>query len=279
MTSDSTTGDELIVLGASPSTRGYLRDLWARREYSIAVPLSSVRSQHMDTLLGNLWHLVNPLLMIGVYYLVFGVIIETDRGVENFLAFLSLGVFIFRFSQNSIQQCASAITANEGLIRSIYFPRALLPIASVIEQVLVLLPSMVVLVAITLLSGVMPDPRWLVLPLILILQTTFNLGAGLIAARVTDTFRDFKNILPFVFRILFYLSGVIYSVDAYVESETLRSLFHANPLYAFLTLARWSLLGTTLPGTVVLSTVLWSLGLLVIGFQFFRAAEIRYGRG
>lgn len=270
---------DLIVLGGAPSAIDYLRDVWNRREYAIEVPLSSVRAAHMNTLLGNLWHVINPLLLVGVYYLVFGVIIGTDRGIDNFLAFLAIGVFTFRFTQNAVQNCAGSIVGNDGLIRSIYFPRAILPLSVVVEQLLVLAPAVVVLLIITVLTGQPPMLSWLVIPAVFLLQAAFSLGAGFIAARVTDTFRDFQNLLPFVFRILFYLSGVLYSVDRYVESESLRRLFHANPMFAFITLARWALLGEPLPGSVLLSAVAWTAVLLTGGFLFFKAAEARYGRG
>jgi teichoic acid transport system permease protein len=270
---------ELAEFGAIPSVPEYLRELWRRREYAVAVPMGDLRAMHMNTVLGNLWHLINPLLMVGVYYLVFGLILDTTRGIDNFITFLAVGIFTFRFTQNSIQRGASTIVANDGLIRSIYFPRAILPLATVVEQVVLLGPVFVVTFVILLLTGESPSVTWLLLPIVYALQSLFNLGGAFVAARITDSFKDFQNVVPFVFRIIFYLSGVLYSVEAFIDDPTLLRLFELNPAFCFVTMARWTVLDTPLPLGALVSAIIWSLALLVGGFLFFRAAEPRYGRG
>ncbi len=270
---------ELMRLGGAPGLLAYLRDLWARREYAIAVPVADLKATHMDTLLGNLWHILNPLMMIGVYYLIFGVLLNTDRGVDNFIAFLSIGIFGFRFTQSSIQQGSGSITGNSGLIRSIYFPRAILPISEVVEQILLLIPSIAVMLIIAMLSGQPPLLTWLLLPVIYAVQALFNLGGAFAAARISDMFHDFQNVLPYLFRILFYGSGVLFSVQDVVSNPRFLALFYANPIYAFLTLARYAVLAEPLPQAVIISAIAWSVALLVVGFLFFRAGEPRYGRG
>jgi teichoic acid transport system permease protein len=241
--------------------------------------MADLRAAHMNTLLGNLWHVVNPLLLIGVYFVIFGVLLQTDRGVDNYIAYLAIGVFSFRFTQNSIQQGAGSIVGNSGLIRSMYFPRAILPIAEVVEQVLLLVPSVAVVLLIAILSGQPPLWTWLLLPFIFAVQTLFNLGGAFIAARVSDAFHDFRNVLPYFFRILFYGSAVLFSVDRFVTDPALLKVFYANPIYAYITLARYAILSEPLPWQVVVSALIWAVVLLVVGLLYFRAGEPRYGRG
>lgn len=268
----------LSNLGDAAKPAGYLKDVWNRREYAIEVPRGNLRAAHMNTLLGNVWHVLNPLMLIGVYYLIFGVLFPQD--VENYIAFLTIGVFTFRFTQNSVQQGAGSIVGNANLIRSIYFPRAILPISVVVEQVLLLVPSVVVALLITLLTGAPPRWTWVLLPLVYVVQTLFNLGAAFVAARITDTFRDFQNVLPYLFRILFYLSGVLFSVEAIADEYPIAlTLSYWNPAYVFVTLARGAILGSGVPGEVYLSASIWTAVALVGGFFFFRAAESTYGRG
>jgi teichoic acid transport system permease protein len=100
-----------------------------------------------------MWHLLNPILLIAVYYLVFGVILRIDNEVDNFIAFLGIGIFAYHWSQKTITGGAKAITSNEGLIRSLQFPRALLPLATVVQEVLAFLPGVAVMVAVVLLTG------------------------------------------------------------------------------------------------------------------------------
>lgn len=272
----------LVRLGGTPSLPAYVRSLWERRGFAWQTALGELRSQHLDTALGNLWHLLNPILMISVYFLVFGLILQVTRGVDNFLAFLAIGVFTFHFSQKSIVGAGSTIVNNQGLIRSLLFPRALLPIATVVREAMAYVSAAVVMIALVVITGEPITPAWLLVLLAFALQVVFNLGGALIAARLVDRYRDMLNVLPFVFRLAFYLSGVLYAFEAYVDDPRLLRLLPLNPFYTFLTLPREYLLtGQNHPhiGEVWLAAVLWA-GLLALGgLVFFRAGEKEYGRG
>jgi teichoic acid transport system permease protein len=257
----------------------YLRDLWRRRDYLLRVPVEDLRVQHAHTLLGNLWLLLNPALQVAVYLLVFGLLIELDRGVEDYLAFLTVGVFVFHQAQRTVSAGARSVVANVGLIRALRFPRAALPVGSAIGQLLSFTPVLVVMLAVTVAHGYAPGLRWLTLPGLLLALTAFGLGAGLAAARANHTYRDLENLLPFLFRLLFYLSGVLYSVEHFVDDKVLRSLFALDPLYCLITTWRWALLGTEASGLVWAGTIGWPIITLVGGFAAFRSREATYGSG
>jgi teichoic acid transport system permease protein len=257
----------------------YLRDLWRRRDYLLRVPVEDLRVQHAHTLLGNLWLLLNPALQVGVYLLVFGVLIELDRGVDDYLAFLTVGVFVFHQAQRTVTAGARSVVANVGLIRALRFPRAALPVGSAIGQLLSFAPVLAVMLIMTVAHGHSPDLRWLALPGLLVALTAFGLGAGLAAARANHTYRDLENLLPFLFRLLFYLSGVLYSVDHFVDDDALRSLFALDPLYCLITAWRWALLGPDASALVWAGTIGWPIVTLIGGFAAFRAREATYGSG
>ena len=162
----------------------YLRDVWRRREFAVVVPAQDLRAQNMDTALGQLWHLVNPALLVGVYFLIFGVLLDTRRGVDNFLGFLIVGVVLFHLIQRVVQDAAVCIVRNLSLIRSIQFPRILLPMATVNGQTLAFLPALAVALLTLLATGERPTPRWLLLAAVLVAAYVFNLGAALVVARV-----------------------------------------------------------------------------------------------
>ncbi|WP_428119074.1 ABC transporter permease [Candidatus Poriferisodalis sp.] len=267
----------LIDLTSRPSTLSYLREAWRRREFAIVVPAQDLRAQNMDTTLGQLWHLVNPALLVGVYFLVFGVIIDTRRGVDNFLAFLIIGVVLFHLTQRVTLEAAGSITQNLGLIRSIQFPRILLPAASVNGQTAAFVPALVLALLAVLATGELPTLRWLVLPAVLVAQFAFNFGAALLVARIGTTMRDLRQILPHLFRLLFYGSGVIFSVDAFVESTAWRRAFALNPIYDVITCARWCLLGEPVDLWAVAGLVLWCIVMPALGFVVFHRSEQRLG--
>jgi teichoic acid transport system permease protein len=272
--------DGLIDVASRDSLREYLSGLWARREYIVQVPLDDLRGKNYDTVLGNVWHLLNPMLLVGVYYLVFGIIIGTDRGLDNFLTFLAAGVFTYQFTQKSAISGSKAVTGNEGLIRSLRFPRAILPISTVLQEAIAYLPAMAIIFVVATATGVSPSPVWLLLPLVVFpIQCLFNMGLAFFTARLADSVRDLENLLPFIFRITFYLSGIIYSVENRVQDPATRALFTFNPVYCYGEIVRSVVFHHAVRPEVVLSASIWTVSLFVAGFFVFRAAEHTYGRG
>ena len=267
----------LFYPGFHGSFMSYISKLAERREFIIKVPKHELRSQQMGTLLGNVWHLLNPILSIAVYALIFGVILKVDRGVNNFVSFVAVGVFIFSFTQKSVITGSQSLIKNRGLIRSISFPRALLPITSVTTEFLAFLPGLLVMFITCLATGTRPQLSWLLVPILLIVHFIFNTGVTLIAARATTHFNDVKNILPFVFRLLFYGSGVLFSVDAYVTNDLVRSLFAINPIFDLLEIYRWAILGGDVSFVEVIGLLLWTVAFFTFGIFWFRQGESSYG--
>jgi teichoic acid transport system permease protein len=257
--------------------RPYVAAMWSRRSYVWYVARSTLREKQMNSVLGNIWHLLNPLLQIAVYYVIFGVVLEVDRGVDNFITFLAIGTLAFTFCQRSTLSGASSIVKNLGLIRAVEFPRAVLPFTSTLTETLSMLPSFLVIGVVAVVTGETPSPRWLLLIPVMGVLAIFNLGAALYAARATSVVRDVQQILPFVFRILLYASGVLFSAAEYAEGSY-RWFFTLNPVYAFLTIARWTILGSDVSPSLLLSAGIWTVVLTVTGFLWFRAGEASYGR-
>jgi teichoic acid transport system permease protein len=258
----------------------YLSAMWQRRDFAIAMPFEELRVSHQNTFLGNLWHLGNPILSVAVYYLIFAVVLQVTRGIENYILWLTIGVFAFGLTSRTVLGGATAISANGGLMRSIRFPRGLLPVSVTISRLLAFGFELAVIVALALITGEGVSKRWLALPLVLVVHTALNLGGAFIAARLNDAFRDVQQIIPFLFRLLTYMSGVIFPVDRFLslDNETLRTIIAANPVAHILEFYRWVFLGTeVMPGSVFWTTVV-ALVTLFGGFAFFRAAEWRYGR-
>lgn len=257
--------------------RPYVAAMWSRRSYVWYVARSTLREKQMNSVLGNIWHLLNPLLQIAVYYVIFGVVLEVDRGVDNFITFLAIGTLAFTFCQRSTLSGAGSIVKNLGLIRAVEFPRAVLPFTSTLTETLSMLPSFLVIGVVAVVTGETPSPRWLLLIPVMGLLAIFNLGAALYAARATSVVRDVQQILPFVFRILLYASGVLFSAAEYAEGSY-RWFFTLNPVYAFLTVARWTILGSDVSRSLLLSAGTWTVVATVTGFLWFRAGEASYGR-
>jgi teichoic acid transport system permease protein len=276
----------LQPLGETPSLRRYVGELWERREFAWAMATGELRSQHMDTALGNVWHLLNPILLVAVYYLVFDVVLGVSRGVEHFIEFLAIGVLSYQWAQRSITSGAQSITGNEGLIRSLQFPRALLPLGIIIKETLAFLPGVgLMLLLVIPREGI--TATWVLIVPAFVIQVCFNLGAAMLLARVADRFRDTVNLLPFFFRLVFYGSGVIYAVDTrffdiFAANPWVTWFFVFNPFYAQLSLWRESLMTSQDIQYIEwmwITAPVWAVVMLVIGVLVFRGGEKEYGRG
>ncbi len=257
----------------------YLNSLWVRRSYIWFVSKSELRNRQMTSVLGNLWHLLNPLLQVAVFYLIFGVVLTGVRlGADNYVLFLTVGVLIFSDTQRSVIAGGNSIVNNRGVIQAIRFPRALLPVTATVTEMLASVPNVIVIYGMAVLTGETPHIRWLCVALVVGAQFWFNLGMACVAARATTHFRDTAQILPFVFRILMYISGIIFSVETFTADKSYGWLFDINPIYAYVSLARWCMLGGPLLAVWLIVAAVWTVGILVFGFLWFRAAEDRYAR-
>jgi teichoic acid transport system permease protein len=269
----------LSNVGESLHFGEYVKEIWRRREFVYEIPRNEVRAQHMNTLLGNVWHVLNPLLTMAVYWFTFAVILHANRGIPHYLAFLGVGIFTFNFTQRSIMAGSGSIGGNQGLLRSIYFPRAILPVSTIIGQTLTYLPDILVMLVVVLLNGAGLRWTWIFLPVIVFVQMLFNLGASFVAAPAAYSVRDFRNILPYLFRILLYLSGAMFSIQQrFSNNPRLLHLFQINPAYDFIEITRGVVLGTPTALGMYVWIAIWTFAFMVPGFVYFRAREHTYGR-
>ena len=203
--------------GARLPVDEYTRRLWHRRWFVAAYSTASNAVGYEGSFLGQAWQLLTPLLNIAVYYLIFGLLLHTNRGVPNYIAFLSVGVFVFSFCTSSLVAGSRAITGNLGLVRALQFPRAVLPVSTTLVALMRLLYSLVVLIPIVLISGEPMTWRWLELVPAIALQALFCLGLAFVVARIGARVPDMTEILPFVSRVWMYTSGVMYSVQVFTQ--------------------------------------------------------------
>ncbi|MEU8362890.1 ABC transporter permease [Nonomuraea sp. NPDC048882] len=270
---------------ARPGFTVYLRQLWERRHFVLTYATSRNVSKYSGSALGQLWQVITPLLNAAIYYVMFGLILGGSRGIENYTAFLLTGMFVFTYTQRTVSAGAKSISGNLSLIRALHFPRASLPLAYTIQELQQLAISMGVLLLIVVITGELPSWFWLMIPLVLVLQTMFNVGAGLILARVGASMRDLNQLLPFIMRTWLYASGVFFAIhDKVVGSaglpEWVATVMYLNPAASYIEWMRDILIpGHAPPPLVWLSCLVWAFVALVAGFWYFWRAEDRYGRG
>lgn len=254
-----------------PPLRPYLREVWRRREFANELSRTSLRAQHFDTAFGQLWLLLNPLLLGAVYFLLTS-ILHKHKHPSHFFAHLMAGLFLYYFLQQALTQAVKSVTSGGKLILNSAFPRILLPLAAVRTAFVRFLPTMAIYIPVHLLTGV--PITWnllLAIPVVLIL-VVFGTGLSVIFAAGQVYFRDLQNFLPYVLRIWLYTTPILYYGDD-VKGQ-LRLVLDANPIG--LLFNAWSLAINKGQTPSFLSFAVggaWAIGAFVVGGLFFLSRE------
>jgi teichoic acid transport system permease protein len=269
----------LTKVGSRPTLPSYVRSIWSRRAFLWVMASSRTYSRNQNNVLGQLWTVLNPLIVASVYLLVFGVILDTTGGTENYVGFVTVGIFIFTAIAASMTAGSTAITNNINVVRALSFPRAILPLSVALSEMLTLLPAIGVMIVIVLLSGESITWAWLLLPVTLAMVLLFSAGCSMLAARIVVGARDLRNLIPVAIRLLRYVSGVFFSIEHYVGAFTWGAVLEYQPVAVYLTLLRSTLLAEV-PATpsVWIAGGLWAVLFFVVGFVVFWGAEEKYGR-
>jgi len=271
----------LFRVGAKQPLTQYIAETVERLQFAYTLAAFSNEAGNAKSRIGGWWNLLIPTMQAASYGLIFGVIMGRQRP-DNFLPFLFTGVFLFSFIQGCFTGGASSIVNRTGLVRTLNFPRVLLPLSIVISQVLSLFPQLLVLsVILVIVQGIGTiSLNWLMLIPLIAMMSLFSFGLAMIMARVTVHVQDLNKLIPFISRILFYSSGVFFAVEKILNSDNVfAKVITANPIFQFLNLARGYLVeGYHADPAEWISVSLWTVGLVVFGFIFFWGAEERYGR-
>ena len=264
-----------------PAAGTYVRDLWNRREFAWYLALGNLKARNASTTLGLVWWVLNPLLLGGIYGLVFGVILDVRRGVDDYIAYLLAGIFPFYYVRSAMTGGVNSIIGNTKLIANLRFPRMILPFSALVESAVGFVASLAVFYAIAgPLQGVWPGRSvvWL-LPAFIII-TVFNLGMSALVARIAVPFRDVNNLVPYLARLWLYLSPVIYPVTFLEQnlSGSLEIVLKANPLFPILAMFRHALMGLPMGRDDVVLATAWAVATMIIGVGLFVRYESRMTR-
>lgn len=266
----------------------YLGNVVRWLPFIVALGLASASSRNRNSYLGQLWNFLNPILNSAVYILVFGLMLDTSRGVTNVVGFIVVGVFMYRSFSDVVTQAGKSLRKNRTLMRSLPFPRISLPLSSTVSELAMLGPELLVMLVIIWLSGFigrMEPVTWswhlvLLIPAIVLLYT-FAFGVALIVARIVAFVPDMAKMLPFILRIVMYASGTIFPVARYFSDPDIQAILTYQPVAVMLNIVRQVTLSEPdipFDWTMWLWALGWAVIALVIGLIFFWRAEARYGR-
>jgi len=253
-----------------PPLRRYWRSLWSRRTFIAEFSRSELREQHFDSLFGQLWLILNPLLLSGVYYLLIIIIGGTSDSTRY--VHLTSALFLFYLIANSLTGGVKSITAGQRLILNTAFPRIMLPLSAVVIAVFKFLPTLVVFLLIRVIVGLPFTWQMLWAIPVLGIAILLALGLAITISCVNVYFRDISSFLPYLTRTTLYLSPILYEASAL--KPNIRALEVFNPLFPILdSWSRAVVHGQTPPTGSLLQALAWAIGIFIIGTYFFLSRE------
>lgn len=260
----------------------YFRELWRRRGFAFELSRTTMHAANTDTVFGQAWLVINPLLLSLVYFLLVDVIGggRNKADPKGFFALLTSGLFLYYFITGAMSQGTTAVTAGGRLILNQSFPKMLLTVSTVYTAFRRYLPTLVVYLVIHIWAGLEFGFHLLWMIPILMMATMMGLGLANLFATLQVYFRDTASFLPYFIRIWLYLSPVLWTVDAAQapDASKLEKLLLTwspiNPMYGILGAQGEVLVDGHSPSFGLLGYGLaWSVGLLVVGSLLMMSRE------
>lgn len=258
-------------MGETKKMGNSIKELWAYREMLKSLVRQTLRTRYRGSILGFLWNFVNPLLQLAVYTIVFSTVMRIS--MDKYYIFLFVGLIPWIFFSNSLSTSAASIVGAGNLIKKIYFPRAVLPIASVISSLVNMLFGFVVIFAILIFSGFgISIGALLYLPLVILIELLLAVGLALFVSSLNVYFRDLEHIIEILVMGWFYFTPVIYTIEM-IPAKYL-TLFSLNPMFAVIISYKDILYYKTAPQIVpLLITGIESILLIIAGVFVFNKLQ------
>lgn len=260
------------------------RQLWQYRELIWNLVVRDLKSRYKNSVLGFVWSLLNPLGMMLVFTIVFTILLPNQ--IERFPIFLLCGLLPWNYFTGGVMMSTNSIVGNAGLVKKVYFPREVLPIATVLSTLVNFLLSLLVLFAVLLIMRAQFSPWLWLLPVVILVQTCFVLGIALILSALNVFYRDTIMIMDVVLLAWFFLTPVVYPIDVLPSSYQLwgitldvrRWMYIVNPMASLIAAYRDLLYwGYRTNLDFFIRTALTSLLILIIGYWVFLRYSGRFG--
>lgn len=262
----------VVTIAPSGRWRGVdLRELWRYRELLQILVWRDLTVRYRQTVLGVMWVMAQPLFTTVFFTLVFHHVARVEAGGIPYGIFALSGILPWTFMASGLQNAGNSLVGNASLITKVYFPRVIIPLASILASLADFGVLALLLAAAFVAYGVWPaGPVWL-LPLAVLLPFAFALGLGLWLAALNVKYRDVRVIIPFALQVWMYATPVVYPRT--LVPEGWRWLLQLNPAQGVVEAFRWTLFGGPAPVGPVLVTLAFSAVLLATGIVAFRAME------
>lgn len=270
------TGTRITMIKPSKGwTALNLRDLWIYRELILFMTWRDLKVRYKQTLLGASWAVLQPFLTMVVFSIFFGNLAKVPSDGVPYPIFSYTALIPWTLFSKALHDASRSLVASSHMITKVYFPRMILPLASVLAGVVDFFIAFVVMIGMMIYYGIAPTTNIWTLPLFLILALVTAVGVGLWLSALNVLYRDINYILPFLTQFWMFLTPIAYPSS--MVPQRFQVLYALNPMTGVVEGFRWALLGSgQAPGNMTLVSSLVAIILLVTGMIYFRRMERQF---
>ena len=249
-----------------------LKDIWAYRELVYFLTWRDLKVRYKQTLLGASWAILQPFLTMVVFSIFFGNLAKVPSDGMPYPIFAYTALLPWTLFSKALQDASRSLVANAHMITKIYFPRIILPLASVLAGIVDFVIAFVVLLGMMFFYKIMPTANVWMLPFFLLLALITAIGVGLWLSALNVLYRDIGYVLPFLTQFWMFITPIAY--PASMVPERWRALYAINPMSGVVEGFRYALLGTgEAPGLMFVVSTGVSLLIVITGLFYFRRME------
>lgn len=268
----SSFGDSVAIIEPKSGWRIIdFKELKQYRDLFYFIVWRDIKSFYAQTILGFLWAILQPLIQILIFTIVFGKVAKLSTDGIPYILFSTVAIIPWTYMSQAMGQSSQSLVIGQHMLGKIYFPRLIFPLTSVLAKLVDFGISMLIILGVILYYRVVPTWNLLFFPLFVVFMMSISAGVGMWLSAMAIRFRDVKHAMPFAVRMLMYTAPIVYSASSIPEKW--RLVYSLNPIVGVIEGFRACLLGMPMPWTYILPGIVTGSALLLSGAFYFKRME------
>lgn len=257
-----------------PKTGWQLIDFKELKEYRdlfFFLVWRAIKVMYAQTILGFSWAILQPLIQIVIFTIVFGKVAKLTTDGIPYVLFTSVAIIPWTYMSQAMTESSQSLVSGQNMLGKVYFPRLLFPITPVLARLVDFMISVVIILCVIFYYRVLPTWNMLFLPIFIVMMIIVPTGIGMWLSALSIRFRDVKHAMPFAVKMLIYSAPIVYSASSIPEAY--RILYSINPIVGIIEGFRSCFLGTPMPWSYIWPGVVAAIIIVIFGTLYFKRME------
>jgi lipopolysaccharide transport system permease protein len=269
---NESTSEKITVIKASNGWRLIdFKELIEYRDLFYFLVLRNIKILYAQTILGFSWAIIQPLVQIVIFTIVFGRVADVSTDGIPYILFSTVAVIPWTYMSQAMSLSSESLVTGQNMLGKVYFPRMIFPLTPVLSKLVDFGISLILVFFVVLYYRVQPTWNLLLLPIFMIMMIAIPAGIGMWLSALAIRFRDVRHAMPFVIRMLIYSAPIVYSASSIPAQY--RIVYSFNPIVGVIEGIRASLLGTAMPWSYIWPGMISTIVLLLSGAFYFKRME------